>query len=400
MLLAACSWPMAGQGPDRRGWSRFDTTINPANADRLGVRWSTSGLQSEIVGDGTTLLTTDSLRLRALDQATGTERWSVADPAQPVAIQAGEVVSAQPGTVCTVGTRLLSTGAATGSVTLGGTPELARGVSSCSTAGVMPVGGVRVLSYNSYGFGQLTGCDHIASKTTADVVALDANLRIRWRYEVVTSAGCGSFDPSVINTPGFVGVSSDGLHVFTTRVGEVIALPLSCAAICVPSWTRTLAANIVEPPVILTNGDLAVRDAGGPIFVLDPSTGATKWTASAPWGALAANADTLFVSSNDRVVRAFRADGCGSRTCVPAWTATMTSFPSTIAIAGDVLYTGSTDGLLQAFDARGCGRPPCTPIASIQAATGPVAEIDSIAVIAGRVFVAHSTGITSLGLTP
>ena len=77
VLATACStWSMAGQGASRRGWSRDDTAVTPANVATLTGSWGASAAgTAEPLGSSDAILTTGP-QVRGLDPATGATKWS------------------------------------------------------------------------------------------------------------------------------------------------------------------------------------------------------------------------------------------------------------------------------------------------------------------------------------
>jgi PQQ-like domain len=95
------------------------------------------------------------------------------------------------------------------------------------------------------------------------------------------------------------------------------------------------------------------------------------WTAQLSNGAFTTPAvanGLVFVSSAGNAenrlgtLTAFSAGGCGRPSCRPVWTASVPNTDSSPTISGGVLYIVANDGRLLAFTAAGCGRPTCTPL--------------------------------------
>src|SRR5207237_6975910 len=64
--------------------------------------------------------------------------------------------------------------------------------------------------------------------------------------------------------------------------------------------------------------------------------------------------------STDGKLYAFPAQGCGSGTCLPVWTAT-TGGPivASPTVGHGLVYVPSGDGQVHAYDAAGCGSSTC-----------------------------------------
>ncbi|GAA3341195.1 hypothetical protein GCM10020358_31620 [Amorphoplanes nipponensis] len=95
------------------------------------------------------------------------------------------------------------------------------------------------------------------------------------------------------------------------------------------------------------------------------------WTAPLSNGAFTTPAvagGLVFVSSAGNAenglgtLAAFPAAGCGRPSCRPVWTAAVPNTDSSPTVAGGVLYIVANDGRLLAFTASGCGRPTCAPL--------------------------------------
>src|SRR5215475_2096109 len=92
------------------------------------------------------------------------------------------------------------------------------------------------------------------------------------------------------------------------------------------------------------------------------------WTAQLANGAFTTPAvanGLVFISSAGSVANglgtlyAFNADGCGNRpSCRPVWTASVPNTGSSPTVADGVVYIVSGDGRLLAFTAAGCGHRP------------------------------------------
>lgn len=390
---------MAGQGPDRRSWSQFDSVITPANVAGLRAGWTATGdvFADDVVGEGTVVYQSDSAGVRALDVGTGAVLWTNGplEGSGPI-IRSDTLLNAGGGSECFVETRARADGGDLRIVRFGGIPISVPGVATCGTERPLEVGSTIVVSHGAWALDQQSpSCGGGRGyKSTREITAFDATLALLWNYQLVLSSGCGMFDSSFPG-PAFGDIASDGTRVFATlpSLGAVQAFPLACAASCTPSWTRTLPSQIVGRPVVLTNGSVAVSDATGVVTVLDPTNGTTRW--STPSGAstdgLAATASSLFVPRQDGQLTVYAADGCGQATCGPAWTANLGHTPLGAApsVSGDVLWVAGTDKTVVAYDARGCGAPTCSSLKTLTT----TANIGAAAVVvSGRVIVRTAAG--------
>ena len=155
--------------------------------------------------------------------------------------------------------------------------------------------------------------------------------------EALWSAGIGTGD---------VTVSPDGSTLFVPSSEMTVPILTALdAATGTERWSRTEVSGGVA-----TDGD-SVFVAGGDVFAprslraLDPDTGVTKWTAvEAASGAVAVGAHLVFGAFGSEV-RAFDADGCGSTTCQPLWSAEVDSPVSSIVLARGRVFVGTATGI-------------------------------------------------------
>ena len=71
----------------------------------------------------------------------------------------------------------------------------------------------------------------------------------------------------------------------------------------------------------------------------------------------------VYVGAFDGRLYVFHADGCGAAICPPVWTGTTAgTIESSPTIDAGVVYIGSDDGHLYAFGANGCGAAECAPL--------------------------------------
>lgn len=94
----------------------------------------------------------------------------------------------------------------------------------------------------------------------------------------------------------------------------------------------------------------------------------------------------VFVGAFDGALYAFPAHGCGRAHCLPAWIArTGGSIESSPTIAGGILYIGSDDGKLYAFAAAGCGRHTCAPLWTADLGSAVLSSTPALA--GGKVYI-------------
>jgi outer membrane protein assembly factor BamB len=162
-----------------------------------------------------------------------------------------------------------------------------------------------------------------------------------------------SSSPAVVGGVVYIG-SSDG---------TLFAYPADgCGAdLCeTPLWQSTNLAQIVDSPTV----------ADGVVYI---------------------GSQTSF-DSNDGLLSAFAASGCGAPVCAPLWQGVAgkeSILESSPAVGGGFVYVGAYDGRLYAFDARGCGAARCRPVWT--GATGGSIE-SSPTVVGGIVYIGSDDG--------
>ncbi|HEY6895138.1 MAG TPA: PQQ-binding-like beta-propeller repeat protein, partial [Rhodanobacteraceae bacterium] len=162
-----------------------------------------------------------------------------------------------------------------------------------------------------------------------------------------------SSSPAVVGGVLYIG-SSDG---------TLWAYPADgCGAdLCeTPLWQSTNLAQILDSPTV----------ADGVVYI---------------------GSQTSF-DSNDGLLSAFAADGCGAPVCAPLWQGVAgkeSILESSPAVGGGFVYVGAHDGRLYAFNARGCGAALCRPVWT--GATGGAIE-SSPTVIGGVVYIGSDDG--------
>ena len=128
-------------------------------------------------------------------------------------------------------------------------------------------------------------------------------------------------------------------------------------------------------PAVVGNVAYVGTDQG--LLIAFPANGcgadncAPLWTGQLSNGAFTTPAvagGLVFISSAGNVdnnlgtLYAFRAAGCGAATCSPLWTASVPNTESSPTVSGGMLYIVSNDGRLLAFNANGCGQSTCAPV--------------------------------------
>jgi outer membrane protein assembly factor BamB len=94
---------------------------------------------------------------------------------------------------------------------------------------------------------------------------------------------------------------------------------------------------------------------------------------------------------------AFNAAGCGAPVCQPLWTAPAGDFvQSSPAIANGFVYLGSGDDLLYAFAAGGCGHSTCNYLWRGEAVGAQAAMVTAPAVANGLVYIGEMNGMVEV----
>ena len=133
-------------------------------------------------------------------------------------------------------------------------------------------------------------------------------------------------------------------------------------------WSARLGSGTTGPVAVTAGVAYAVSNGGTlsafPADGCGTATCAPTWTAH-PGGTLfgpSVASGAAFVTSGDGKLLAYDAAGCGAKTCDPSWTAGAGSgVAAPPAVSGAVVYTGSTDGTVSAFKSGGCGGSTCSP---------------------------------------
>jgi outer membrane protein assembly factor BamB len=158
-------------------------------------------------------------------------------------------------------------------------------------------------------------------------------------------------------------------------------------------WSVSQGAGTFFAP--LFTGDAVVIDRHFPVptlptlAVLDPATGATRFSVVGNVTGAAASADGMvYAPRGDGKVAAIALSGCGQSLCEPQWLASDGSGAiRSVAVADGTLFVIAPGGSVTAFPAAGCGAATCTPSWS----TGATAA-SGIAVTGGRLYVTENTG--------
>ncbi len=180
-----------------------------------------------------------------------------------------------------------------------------------------------------------------------------------------------SSSPAVVDGVVYIGSSDGTLWAYSAN---------GCgASLCTtPLWQSVSLAQIVDSPTVAggvvyvgsqtsfdsNDGLLNAFDAngcGGPVCapLWQGLAGAESILDSSP----AVGHRFVYVGAFDGQLYAFAVNGCGAPTCEPVWTGeTGGTIESSPTVGAGVVYIGSDDGKLYAFAADGCGAPTCEPL--------------------------------------
>lgn len=196
-----------------------------------------------------------------------------------------------------------------------------------------------------------------------------ANLSLGWQAQLGRLVFASS--PAVV----------DGVVYIASEDGRLWAYPADgCGSdFCdAPLWQSVSLAQIIDSPTVAdgivyvgsqtsfdsNDGLLSAFDASGcGAPVCEPLWQGAAGKESILESSPAVGAGFVFVGAFDGALYAFPVRGCGRARCEPAWIGrTGGSIESSPTVGTDVVYIGSDDGKLYAFAARGCGRHACAPL--------------------------------------
>lgn|GEM_PF-6970955 len=397
LASASCSWTMAGHGPDRKAWNRFDTKITPANVANLTAGWAQpliGGAGNETIGDASIVVTQFGGALHAFDPATGSVRWNASTSAQGAPALHDKVLAvAESGATCDLRTIDATNNAPIGSVTFATqTINPPTEISLCGVNGqVVDDQGTLLVSWWHAASGLAIHCGTAWTVTTA-ISAYTPQLQPVLTVDR-SASGCGNPPSDLLTRARFGEITRTANHYVATFGDALFATPTPCASSCASSWSTPITAPI-GPAVSLPDGSIAIVNQAGVLSVLDESTGALRWTGSIGTSgafSLAATDSFIFAAGHQtNTLYAFSSAGCGASTCTAAWSAPIGDAPaSRPSIAGDVVYVGGLSSLT-AYDARGCGSPTCRALA---VKTIPAGVSGPSTIINGRVFVPTTAGL-------
>jgi hypothetical protein len=395
LALAAAPgcWLQAGLDAGRTAGNTSETTVTAANVAGLESAWTTSveGSAREAIVDGGTAYVRAPNTLTAIDVATGGIRWtasSLPGTSAPAIVNGDLVVPTTGVESCAAVTVDRSTGATTATRAI--QPPVTGTAQWCATSDPLVIGRrltVPVMAQSGFVCGIFAGVKVPETVTlrgfvtfdygpepAADAVALDG-----------ADPGCGAAAPTpppsqVLATA--VGTASEILWPALYPTTARLASPVGCATPCEATWGLSGIDGDDPASALATSaGDWAVV-ASSTLSVIGGTSHAVEWTGTLGSVAhLAAARSTIYAATTDGHVAAFPAGGCGTATCVPAWTATVGTASSEISVGGDVLYVGGADGSVSALPAPGCGAATCTPLWSADVPAG----------VSGRPAVDHGT---------
>jgi hypothetical protein len=394
VLVAQGCWFQAGYDAKRAGSNGGETAVTAATVAGLAPAWTVTGgvgggLREPLVFGGTVYVRGNG-SVVAVDTATGASRWaaSIGGSAAPV-LADNRLWVPETSNGCSLVPVDRGTGALGTRVTFGGPPlSGSLGFSLCIAGDAVSAGGrvATTWSYAGVTMAPHSGCPNFQVAANGSGLAA-----VNTASPATTEWTTGGLATSCTVTPptpppAFAQLSSDETTLFspgTTGFGRCTL------AGCGSGGSVPAGTTVVPVATVLATGDLAAAATDGRVLVLDPVTGAPRWTGTvgAPLAVpLAATSTTIFAAGTDGTVAAFPLAGCGAATCAPAWTATL---PAAAAdrpsVGADVLYVGGGDGTVTALPATGCGAATCTALwtGSVGAAVSAPPVIDGGALYVG-----------------
>lgn len=386
MVLSGC-WPQIGHGAEHQNWNPFEDRLTAANVATLDEAWTAEfdDLVGEpIVQGGRVFVThTDAgAFVTALRTATGATDWERR-------IDPSSNATAHPSTAVVLGDELMATWSAGDGCTFGE---------------------VRI--------DPASGAVTEAATTTPAFRSTPVPFgdRFAQREVIITQDACDSpFPPPPppdhivvrdTDTGEVLWLADDihderlpavgGGHLFAGR-NQLVGYDVDgCgAAVCTPLW-HALDGNSGSWPVVV--GDHVFASRGRRLVAIDAATGATAWEGTTGTGSgYLVHADGVVYNTAGGTLFAFDADGCGTPTCAPLWSAplptwTPTSGWSVRAAAGGLLYLVGADRVLDldggvgrvvALDPTACAAQSCAPLWDSGELTGAP---QALVVAEGRVF--------------
>ncbi len=401
IVLAAPGWSNVGNDSGRAANSPSETTITPAAARNLRVRWHTNlgqtGPPPVAAGGRVFALAnagTDADELRAYPGANGgctapgvcSPTWSVRAPVLSALAYAGGLVRAG-------GARYQYANSSDpfffGWLYYGGGYDPATGADA---GGGVPsehlpvVAGGCVYGYVDNAFYRGTPFPYFYTSL------------VRWGVD--SSCTSATIQQAVAPMPTAVAshriyqLARDQVWV-SDETPDQCRLSYPCGG---NLWTAHLSARAAfDAMPTVARGRLFVPTLDGGIDVF-PTSGCGQYECAPAYrlragtvhiGSLAVTDTRVFAASDDGHLYAFRPAGCGAAVCDATWTSDLGTPLHSPSVAGDVVYVPTDDGRVFAVDARGCGAKACPPLGS--AATG--ARIRWAPVISGgRVYVLNDAG--------
>jgi outer membrane protein assembly factor BamB len=195
------------------------------------------------------------------------------------------------------------------------------------------------------------------------------SMELAWQAELGELVFSSS--PAVVNGVVYIGSSDGTLWAYSAD---------GCgASLCTtPLWQSVSLAQIVDSPTVAGGvvyvGSQTSFDSNDGLLNAFDAHGCGAPVCAPLWQGLAGNESILdsspavgngfvYVGAFDGKLYAFAANGCGAPICKPVWTgATRGTIESSPTVGAGVVYIGSDDGKLYAFAAAGCGSSICEPL--------------------------------------
>jgi outer membrane protein assembly factor BamB len=378
LTLAACDtrdWLQPASDAAHRRWNPGAKTLTAANVGSLQRAWHTDGPTGAFVV-ARSVYGVSSSTLYSLDLATGAIQWAKT-PSAP--ITGGPFVDS-------VDSIRISYGSAVGD---GFETTFDRNGASPSDEG-----------------------DDHAEAIQGALVARDAGRSVRVRasgtpftpgwIDVSGTPLRGSFSPAAFAARATVGPSRvyvpQAFNGHSFVVGAYDPSRACSTDVCEPVWLSDYVGN--GDVTVSPDGSTLYVPSSEPVFAvmtaLDAATGTKRWSLPGLDGGVASDDSSVFVAGGDGfAVPSLRA--LDPATGATKWSAPlsdqMTGGPGAVAVGASVVFA-AFGSEVRAYDADGCGSATCPPLWSAQVDSA----VSSIVLARGRVFVGTDTGVTAFRL--
>jgi hypothetical protein len=375
-VLASGCWVQTGFDAGRSGFNGGENVVTSATVAGLQQAWSApagNGAPREAIVVGNTVYVRTPGTARALDAATGAERWTNAalPGSSGMAAAGNRLWVPAPGRTCSLQGLNMSTGEMVDSAGAGG-PDLSNlgGLSACGMTDALTAGSKVVTTWSYIGSITLPReCfpEPVNGAGSGQLATDVDDVTPGWTTGSLTTT-CGPALPPLGPFHKVGGtLSSDGTSVLELFDATLVTHALTDGACAPAGCTTTLpvpvGGGLVETPTVAEGNRLVIVGTNGQVYVVDRTTNTLAWSGSFATAAsvpAAVTPTTLYVAGAGGELAAFPLAGCGAATCSPTWTATLPGHATGRPTVGaDVVYVGASDGTVAAFAAGGCGSATC-----------------------------------------